>query len=418
MRGANQVSTFSARNSPAVGSHRCRGCVAAAPGMSPSMKTTLAVVALLTLVFVLSGCGAGKVTVPNVRGKDPGAAYELLHKAGLKVSINGGFSYYSYGSYSGIVQSQQPLAGRVVSRGTNVLTSLGAPGNYGGRPNLPYWPGAVSSGSNCPASMRRVPDLIGKSLAEAVGYWTKCSPVFVISYLAPLTRASGKYLTDNYVVMYQGPAGGAPIPECLAGPNALFHIPRCPQINLVVVTPSRLATLLRHKARRRQAAIAFVFKTQGQPWGGKEGDTFPSTVATRDCSIPTGAPGVGLSVQGQCAASAKIQSDRLIRVRLTETWPAKAFYVQTCTGKTSESCSPPPAFSYSDSDRIHDGGRWTFSSSQIVKVCGDYGGSAVHCGGLAPPTKQLSYSYTYLVARGGKITESSTWGDFPPQFVR
>jgi len=55
------------------------------------MKTTLAVVALLTLVFALSGCGAGRVTVPNVRGKDPGTAYELLHKAGLKVSISGGF---------------------------------------------------------------------------------------------------------------------------------------------------------------------------------------------------------------------------------------------------------------------------------------------------------------------------------------
>src|ERR1035437_7089867 len=218
--------------------------------------------------------------------------------------------------------------------------------------------------------------------------------------------------------MSQGPAGGAPIPECSTGPNALFHIPRCPQINLVVVTPSRLATLHRHKARRRQAAIALVFKTQGQPWGGKTGDPFPSTVATRDCSIPTGAPGVGLSVQGQCAASAKIQSDRLIRVRLTETWPAKAFYVQTCTGKTSESCSPPPAFSYSDSNRIHEGGKWTFSNSQIVKVCGDYGGSAVRCGGQAPSTKQLSYSYTYLVARGGKVTESSTWGDFAPQFVR
>jgi hypothetical protein len=382
------------------------------------MKTTLAVVALLTLAFALNGCGAGKVTVPNVRGKDPQTAYELLHKAGLKVSISGGFSYYSYGSYSQVVQSQQPRAGKVVSRGTNVSTSLGVPDNYGGLPNGSSLSGATSSGSTCSASVKKVPDLIGKSLAEAVGYWAKCSPYFVISYLAPLTRASGKYLTDNYVVMYQGPAGGAPIPECSGGPFTLFHIPRCPQINLVVVTPSRLATLLRHKARRRQAAIALVFKTQGQPWGGKTGDPFPSTAATRDCSIPTGAPGAGLSVQGQCAASAKIQSDRLIRVRLTENCPAKAFYVQTCTGKTSESCSAPPTFSYSESNRIQDGGKWMFSSSQIVKVCGDYGGSAVRCGGQAPPTEQLSYSYTYLVARGGKVTESSTWGDFAPQFVR
>ena len=95
------------------------------------MKTIVSVVALLTLVFVLSGCGAGKVTVPNVMGKDPQTAYDLLHKAGLKVSINGAFSYYSINHYSGVVQSQQPLAGKVVSRGANVSTSLGAPDNFG-----------------------------------------------------------------------------------------------------------------------------------------------------------------------------------------------------------------------------------------------------------------------------------------------
>jgi len=382
------------------------------------MKTIVSVVALLTLVFVLSGCGAGKVTVPNVMGKDPQTAYDLLHKAGLKVSINGAFSYYSINHYSGVVQSQQPLAGKVVSRGANVSTSLGAPDNFGALVIGPSLSGAVTSGSTCSASVKRAPNLTGKPLAEVVGYWTRCSPYFVISFFTPLTSATGKHLLDNYVVMYQGPAGGAPVPDCPTMIYGLSQSSRCPQIKLVVATPSRMATLLGHKARRRQAAIALVFKTHGQPWGGKTVEPFPITEATHNCSIPTGAPTSGLSVKGQCATSAKILADHSIRVSLTETWPAKAFYVQTCTSRTGGLCFPPPAFSWADSNRVHDGGKWTFSNSLIVKTCGDYGGSAVRCGGQAPSTKRLSYSYTSLVTRNGHVQKSSGWGDFAPQFVR
>lgn len=112
MRGANQISTFSALESLAVGT-------------------------LLVLLLALSGCGAGKVTVPDVTGKDPQTAYDLLHKAGLKVTIDNSFSY-SDGSYFSVhphspvvVTSQQPRAGEVVSRGSSVSTSLAASGFVG-----------------------------------------------------------------------------------------------------------------------------------------------------------------------------------------------------------------------------------------------------------------------------------------------
>jgi hypothetical protein len=383
------------------------------------MKTTVSVVALLALVFALSGCGAGKVTVPNVEGKDPQTAYDHLHKAGLKVSMNGGFSYYSIGSYSKVVQSQQPLAGEIVSRGTNVSTSLGAVStlreNLGGLWSGPSLSGAVSSGSTCSASLKRVPNLTGKPLAEVVSYWSKCSPDFVISYLAPLTGASGKDLTDNYVVMYQGPAGGAPMPDCWINVIGGFGSTGAScQIKFAVATPSRLSELLQHKAKRHQAAIALVFKTDGQPWSGQP---FPTGEAAHDCSIPTGRASAGLSVKGRCGSSARILADHSIQVKLRETWPSTSFYVQTCTNKTGGSCYVPPAFSYPGSTVVHDGGEWIFSNSLFVKVCGDHAGSSRSCGPPAPSSKWLSYTYTYSVTRAGQIEDPPGWGDFPPQFV-
>ena len=207
------------------------------------------------------------------------------------------------------------------------------------------------------------------------------------------------------------------LPECpvFIGRINQYQSPsRCPQIELVVATPSRLSELLQHKAERRQAATALVFRTQGQPWSGQP---FPSSEAAHDCSIPTGAPTSGLSVKGQCATSAKILADHSIRVKMHESWPSTSFYVQTCTSKTGGSCYVPPAFSYPGSTVVHAGGEWIFSNSLFVKACGDYAGSSGSCGPPAPSSKWLSYTYTYSVTRAGQIEDPPGWGDFPPQFV-
>lgn len=234
--------------------------------------------------------------------------------------------------------------------------------------------------------------------------------------MAPLKGATGKHLLDNYVVMYQGPAGGSPLPASCT--TILFLriggvLPPC-QISLGVATPARSAAIREHKAERRQAAIALVFKTQGQPWSG---EPFPTGEAARDCNIATGRASAGLSVKGRCSTSARILADHSIHVKLHETWPSTSFYVQTCTSKANGSCYLPPAFSYSGSTVVHDGGRWIFSDSLFVKVCGDYAGSSRSCGPPAPSSKWFSYTYTYSVTRAGQIEDPPGWGDFPPQFV-
>lgn len=166
--------------------------------------------ALLTLLFALPGCGGGnKVTVPNVTGEDPEMAYELLHRAGFRVSTSGSLSYGLRlresnapvpigGMFAGssVVQRQEPLAGRVVDRG--FVVEIATDGLRGSERIF-----------SCDPYPETVPDLIGKTLGF-LGAHESCFSI-VAKKLPPLVAADAQSLLDNYVVSRQTPVAGGQI---------------------------------------------------------------------------------------------------------------------------------------------------------------------------------------------------------------
>lgn len=177
--------------------------------MRSSMRIS-AFAALLTLLLALPGCGGGnKVTVPNVKGKAPEVAYQLLHRAGLRVSTSGSLSYglrlrepnepvLTRGMLFGLpgVRRQAPLAGRVVGRGSVVeIVTDGLRGSE-----------RIFS---CDPYPETVPDLIGKTLGFLGGH-ESCFSI-VAKKLPPLDAADAPSLLENYVVSRQTPAAGGQI---------------------------------------------------------------------------------------------------------------------------------------------------------------------------------------------------------------
>lgn len=177
--------------------------------MSSSMRIS-AFAALLTLLVALSGCSGGnEVTVPNVTGEDPEMAYELLHRAGFRVSTSGSLSFGLRlresntpvpigGMFVGspVVQRQEPLAGRVVDRG--FVVEIATDGLRGSERIF-----------SCDPYPETVPNLIGKTLGFLGGH-ESCFSI-VAKKLPPLDAADAPSLLDNYVVSRQTPAAGGQI---------------------------------------------------------------------------------------------------------------------------------------------------------------------------------------------------------------
>ena len=176
--------------------------------------------ALIALLVSLSACGAKKVTVPNVKYKDPLAAYEMLHKAGLKVSMRGECStkWFSSGD-SGCavaVTRIEPQSGGSLAAGSTVVISVSqlSACHFGGFVDCLHGKSirverASSQPSRTPnlPQPSQMPDLRGKALSSAIR-GAGCLPVDV-PLLPPLRAADRPHLLDNYVVVRQSPAPGS-----------------------------------------------------------------------------------------------------------------------------------------------------------------------------------------------------------------
>lgn len=167
------------------------------------IKRVSAVAVLLALLFALVGCGKSEeVTVPNVRGMDPEAAYELLHKAGLRVSTSEAMDYrfrlvttvvpVGIAGFPPDVQEQTPQPGSAVARDSVVEIATG---------------GWILSGGilKCDPYPTTTPDLVGETL-ESLSQHESCFSLE--AKLPPLKAANKPSLLDNYVVTAQFPTPG------------------------------------------------------------------------------------------------------------------------------------------------------------------------------------------------------------------
>jgi hypothetical protein len=177
-----------------------------------SLRRTFALVPLLAALAALSSCGESKsesktVTVPNVKGKETMAAYDLLHEAGLRVSISETLHYQLRivapplplprgGPLRPVVHRQTLQAGRIVRRGsvagieTDHLILV-----------------------QNPFKCYRFPGMIPSFVGETLGSLSDHERCFSIDAkkLPPLDAADEPHLLDNYVVTRQSPAPATPI---------------------------------------------------------------------------------------------------------------------------------------------------------------------------------------------------------------
>lgn len=160
-------------------------------------------VLLAAVSLAVAGCGQnGTATVPDVKGKDSVVAYEVLHKVGLCISIDQSLQYDLAFTLApravilapGIVESQEPRAGRVVAHGSSVRIQIS--GNR------------VESlrRLNCSDRSEIVPDYVGKTLAWIDSH-NSCFPISAAK-LPPLHAARKSRLLENYEVVSQSPAPG------------------------------------------------------------------------------------------------------------------------------------------------------------------------------------------------------------------
>jgi beta-lactam-binding protein with PASTA domain len=192
------------------------------------MRRALILVAIAALVLLVAGCGksAESVKVPSIGEANPGDAYSLLRKAGLKVSVSvdktldynstGGFGFEQHAFTWASSVSQTPAPSTTVSPGSAVTLTI-RPVNPGSRAFR------TSSSTNCSRRPKTVPNLTGRSLSSAVNTFSGC---FSISAkLPPLQAAEAPQLLDNYEIEHQSPTPGSAVPEVsastLAGPVAL-----------------------------------------------------------------------------------------------------------------------------------------------------------------------------------------------------
>lgn len=136
------------------------------------------------------------MTVPDVRGEAPDAAYALLRSRGLRLAIPDG--WIAYPMAEPIVWMQYPPAGTPVPAGAAVTVAMGW--GPSGSPGIgPQIPTAV------------VPVLVGGTVGAA-RHWALATGQLVQTTFAPLPpTATAATLEDDYVVTAQSPAPGAPI---------------------------------------------------------------------------------------------------------------------------------------------------------------------------------------------------------------
>lgn len=193
------------------------------------MRRVLILAAVAASVLLAAGCGkhTEPVKVPSVGEANPGDAYSLLRKAGLRVSVSvdktldynstGGFGFEQHAFTWASSVSQTPAPGTTVSPGSAVTLNIRPVYQLGSRAFR------TSSSTHCSRRPKTVPNLTGRSLGSAVNTFNGC---FSISAkLPPLHAAEAPQLLDNYEIEHQSPTPGSAVPEVsastLAGPVAL-----------------------------------------------------------------------------------------------------------------------------------------------------------------------------------------------------
>jgi hypothetical protein len=136
------------------------------------------------------------VAVPVVVGLDVSAAYRVLHRVGLRVSLPAVELDYGLGALPRVV-AQSRQGGRSVSHGANVRLDLGCPGCLVESPAVP---------THLPRY--RVPRFVGQSVGDA-RRWVAHKTLYFIARLGPLQGGDAPALLDNYRVARQRPHAGA-----------------------------------------------------------------------------------------------------------------------------------------------------------------------------------------------------------------
>jgi hypothetical protein len=136
------------------------------------------------------------VAVPVVVGLDVSAAYRVLHRVGLRVSLPAVELDYGLGGLPRVV-GQSPGGGRSFVHGANVGLELGCPGCLVESPAVP---------THLPRY--RVPRFVGLSVIDA-RRWVAHKALYFVARVGSLRGGDAPSLLDNYRVSRQRPHAGA-----------------------------------------------------------------------------------------------------------------------------------------------------------------------------------------------------------------
>lgn len=190
-------------------------------------SVTLGVVGLLGLGLVGTVALARTSTrrdvrVPNILDQGVGDAYGQLRRAGLRVSIPGGFVVGPMGMPVTHIQSVVPSTGSVVASGSIVRL----------RVTCPTCTSPITVGPSGRLPSYRLPNFVGRDL-PAPQRWLAHRLLTMLVGFGPLTAASVPRLYDNYHVVAQHPAPGESLSlgvHTPGGPGRAGHFTSTPLV--------------------------------------------------------------------------------------------------------------------------------------------------------------------------------------------
>jgi hypothetical protein len=124
----------------------------------------------LIILFLLSGCNGGQVTVPDVTGFTRDAAESKLQAAGF--NLDNPKSDYSVTVPFGSVMSTDPPAGAKVSQGTTVILTI----SIGASPTPTPMPTATSTPTPMATPTSTATPLPGAVIGDFIGTWVNSDP--------------------------------------------------------------------------------------------------------------------------------------------------------------------------------------------------------------------------------------------------
>ena len=212
--------------------------------MNRSIYFLLALIAVAALTA--PGCGKKNaertVTVPKMAANtDAGGAYDVLHRAGLRVAVSGTSAHRPNGS--SIVSRIKPQVGSIVRRGS--IVTVNVDGGFLASLTIPK--GLI------PAA--QVPDFSAASLSAVDRWAQKHGLYWQCRRLPPFPASNRPHLFDNYVVVHQSPAPGTILHSAISLPQGGIRL--TPVTVSVALTGAAAAKVPRFPDPRRGALTLF-----------------------------------------------------------------------------------------------------------------------------------------------------------------